>query len=644
MATAVDLEADIPEGASPVTSRLFSAPSADAHKFMGGVLKKQGSKKRRRRHFRRAHGKEKKKGVTHPMFMVSKSDPKKWRDVLNLKALLNLLPWRQACRSFNESTPLDQRPSVRPGSISEVERKLSFMHRVKGVPTALLRLAVLDIAEAYKHLRIDRTQQRQLMFVYAGLTYICCTLPFGSAASASIWIRMGNLMQAFWSSYGIASIVYIDDILIIAVGAAQSHTAIVFVRRVLAFCGVKVNQEKSDTHGFTERTYIGAVFNTQRWTIKIKESVIGKLLEACDDLLSGRTGAGDSLDRIAGSIMFVAQVIRPLKPVAAHFVKLKKAAGYRYHSAETLHYINLVRELVGEHNERGIVWGPHEMALQHDMRLASDASGTGMGAVGFDIQGNMYYIQEEWSYFDENYGDYHINDQEWLAHHCAVTLLREHIGPGYRVIPALVDNKSAEAWCNKLYARINCTEEELHRDEHLYSYNAAWDDGSRTASARCGAEEREDGSRTASPGAGPPVSHPPRREHESARTGTGHADRHPPRSDNSSHSTTGAGPPVSHPPRAEPGPPARHPLWYHNTHRLDWLVSYAQYQESTECSTLLTYVNTHDNVLPDALTRADKQSIFDSFAISLQLQGRQVIRVRPSRTWTVTSWRHATPV
>ena len=145
------------------------------------------------------------------MFLIAKSNPDKWRDILNLAAEVDLSSFNLPNKSYNDSTPLEQRPSVQPGSISQILETLSYL-QMQGIDHNQLQLATLDISEAYKHVKVKESKQRQLMFRFRGKTYVTMVLPFGSAAAASIYIRFMNLFQAFWGKHGIISITYIDDI------------------------------------------------------------------------------------------------------------------------------------------------------------------------------------------------------------------------------------------------------------------------------------------------------------------------------------------------------------------------------------------------------------------------------------------------
>ena len=145
------------------------------------------------------------------------------------------------------------------------------------------------------------------MFKFKGKIYVTMVLPFGSAVAASIYIRFMNLFQAFWSKHGIISITYIDDILIIAVSKSQIHSAFNFIRDVLKFCGVKIEEGKSMNHGAQRVSFIGTVIDTASWIILINEETVAKTQTTIDTL---RTKRGDYLlliESLSDRCIFISQ-------------------------------------------------------------------------------------------------------------------------------------------------------------------------------------------------------------------------------------------------------------------------------------------------------------------------------------------------
>ena len=76
-----------------------------------------------------------------------------------------------------------------------------------------------------------------------------------------------------------------------------------------------------------------------------------------------------------------------------------------------------------------------------------------------------------------------------------------------------------------------------------------------------------------------------------------------------------------------------------NPDRLEWLLAYAEYQDHAGITSLVAHIATHLNVLPDALTRFDKQYMFDEHVQSLLARGLSVTRIRLPVDWDTDRWR-----
>ena len=537
--------------------------------------------------------------------------------MVNLACQQDLSPFGLPDSSFNDMTPLDDRVSVAPSSIDEVQERLSWLTLVKGVRRDQIRLGIVDIKTAYTHVPLTKNTARQVLFKVDGVTYITLVLPYGSAAAASIFIRICNLLQGFWSSRGVITTSFVDDICNIAVSPRQSHTALTYIRAVLKYAGAKVNEEKSDKHGAQRRDFIGFTIDTSTWSIQVKETVSAKLRAS----IAGMLGGGDLMklsESLAGSLGFVSRVIRVLKPVSAFFHRMQRRQPH-YVSKRCHHYLALIQQVIEYQDWRSILWPAHEIARQHDMQLASDSSGDYLGAVGFDKDGNMWYLQEKWSDLHPSYAAMHINDKEYLASVAMIQLLGPIVGPGYKVLPVLIDNRSAVAWINNMYA---AAAPEYHAEELPAGYSDYPTAVRGSADpARC-----EEPAGTSDPSTAARGSADPARCEAPAGT----SDR--PRARRRA-ATRGAAEDA----RSAPSPSTQH-RWkqrYASAQpaRLEWLIQFALYLTDTDLVILATYVKSAMNILPDALSREDLQHIFDSASSELESQGKRVVRVRVPAGW-----------
>jgi hypothetical protein len=492
----IDLMADIPGGAVPPKGvSLWRAGSEEEERYMRDVIIAKGIGAN---HLREAKGDEVKYLNVFPTFLLLKR-PGKYRDVINFKAVLDLTRWGMRNISFNDATPLDRRPSISPGRVKEAFHMLEKMVR-DGVERESIRVSKLDIAEAYKHIRIMESKQRQQCFRVHGRTYISLRMQFGTAASASIWCRLINMLEYAFHKLGLGTVSYFDDILLISISPGSAVRGLRLIRAILRCCGLKVNEEKSHTHGSRQCEFLGIEIDLDRWCARVMGKSIEKILARCTELREvcrrldrprdpnevpeepevdamvedeetldeveaflsdekengghGRGSVKKLAQKIAGGLNFSATVIRCIRPIRSHFHWLSRA-GRVWSATATLHYVQMVECLLGSHNWTGMVHLPYEREKQHDTGLATDASDYALGAVAEDAAGNVFYIQERWEDICESYRERHINDKELLAHVIGVQLLMKHVGAEYVAVDTLIDNKAAESWINKLFARLD---------------------------------------------------------------------------------------------------------------------------------------------------------------------------------------------
>jgi hypothetical protein len=579
----IDFESSLPPGARPHAGVRLWRGSDDEFAFWRDHVITKGL---RAGQIRRVAHHELARAVVHPIFCVPKVTPpgmpKKFRDIIDFAKPMDLSRWGRPDLSFNDSTPLHLRPSISPGKLEDVCLILEFLVR-HGVSRSTIHIGKIDMAEAYKHARIKAQAQLQQAFLFARILYAVTSMQFGTAASASVMCRFTNLFQAAFRHYGIGCATFIDDLLSIAVSAAQEASALALQRAILRFCGIKTNEDKSDHHGQRKRDFVGILIDLDAWTLSILPRSLDKLRARCHEVLRrtivGRrslldddassddeeaedradapahddiTGPPDSIDdlrrlpttlllkKLAGSMNFSASVIRPMKPAKAYVYALSKVPAPRL-GPKAAAYMRTVLGMLDSCNSTPIIHPPFELERQHDMRLASDASGTHFGAVAFADDGSMCYLQESWADMHAVIrGLDHINDQELVAHLAMIYLLLPQVGDGYRVIPTLADNTATVAWVNKLFARM------------------------------------------------------------------------------ASATTT---------------PPAQ-------ALRSAWLGGYAVHQHCHGVYVTATYIRSADNVLPDALSRPlTHQHVFDAYVAQLLAAGKKVTRVRVSGSWLPPSLR-----
>ena len=454
-----DLRANIPPGARPRGRLWTGGPEEEAYmQTIIDVDLKMG-------YIRPINRSEEAHYAFLPLMMRPKAPAadgkKRWRDVLNPAARMNLAAWGLPDISFNESTPLDNRPSVSPGRLDELCELLSYLVNIKGVHPNRLRGFKFDMRQGYKHVKLSDATTRLTAFRHGGTSYVQLRLIFGTAVSSATFCRFVDMLRELLRREGVGIVTYVDDTLGIAIGDDQADSAIALIKAVYRFAGVDINEEKSDSTGHPAVDYNGVTIDFAAMTLAIQAKTVANLLRDCDDLLSE---AGESedftisshelLDKLVGRMSYCSMVVRALRPVRAYFYSLKRYMRRPRRTERLRHYISIVRDaLLGADSTTPIVHAPHQLARQHDMELSSDASDDYIAGCGFDKTGNLVYFQERRADLACLSSGEHINHAELLAHIALVEVVSPIVGPGYRVIPTKCDNTSAISWVRRLYSK-----------------------------------------------------------------------------------------------------------------------------------------------------------------------------------------------
>jgi hypothetical protein len=505
----IDLMCQLPDGARPRQGvALCRYEGEEQRKFIKEFVKNGMTK----RHLRKAIKGE--KVTVHPFFLVPKSKPGQWRDIINFKYPLDLSRWGIENKSFNEATPLEYRPSVTPGSILEVFRILEYARVKMGINTKEIRIGNLDVSEAYKHISIAEGVRKQQGFDIDGQKYVSIRMQFGTAASASIWCRVMNLVLAACRRAKIGSVAYFDDMIVISVSKRQSARAMVAVRQILRCMGLKLNEDKSDSHGRREAQFVGVEIDLDRWQARILEKTIKKIKARIEELRiliagqntvkedeevedleiqekeereaeqrfnteaaeepSGEGSVAKVAQKLAGGLNFVSGIALALKPVRAHIYWVARCRTVR-NVALTRHYLDMIEAMVETHNWMDIRYLPYEEERQHNMRLGSDSSDGWVGGVGYDDAGNLVYIQEKWEDIGDGMSGLHINDKELLGHIMTTQMIGGVVGKEYYALPTVVDNTATESWVNKLFAKVkDCGADGFDRRQKWIRDYACW--------------------------------------------------------------------------------------------------------------------------------------------------------------------------
>ena len=94
-------------------------------------------------------------------------------------------------------------------------------------------------------------------------------LPMGLTCSPRIFTGLMKVAVRFFRKKGIWIVIYINDILIIALTKEECHRKVEIVKRMLERMGFLINLPKSCLEPTKEFTYLGYQWNTVQWTVRV---------------------------------------------------------------------------------------------------------------------------------------------------------------------------------------------------------------------------------------------------------------------------------------------------------------------------------------------------------------------------------------
>jgi hypothetical protein len=221
--------------------------------------------------------------VICPLFIVSKEG--KNRPVHNLKPLNRFL----ACPHFKLESLSKVFPLIQPGSF----------------------FVKIDLADAYLSVPIKESDYRFLGFSWKGKYYHWKSLPFGLNQAPWAFTKLLRPVAAFFRALGISLMIYLDDLLLLALKAQKLIIQTKFVIQVLEALGFIVNRNKSSLIPATSIIYLGFLLDSVAMQIKVPKEKMVKLQQTVRSTLEKSQVSVRDLSRIIGRLNSLSAAVVP---------------------------------------------------------------------------------------------------------------------------------------------------------------------------------------------------------------------------------------------------------------------------------------------------------------------------------------------
>ena len=355
-------------------------------------------------------------GFISRYFLVPKKGPNEWRPIINLKPLNQFIVYRH----FKMEGVVTVRHTVKRGD---------FMAKV-------------DLTDAYFTVPVFEGHRKFLRFRWGRITYEYTCLPFGLSSSPWVFTKLLRVVVSYLRRLGIRLVIYLDDLLVLGSSYDECASSVVIVIQSLESLGFLVNFKKSETDPTQCIEYIGLIIDSLSSSFRLTEKKISDIVRLCKEALKKGVCSLRALAQIIGNLNWATYAV-PYAP--AHFRGLQSL----YNLGSKANNNNLdVAVVLDDDSRADLLWWISEadftsgrplIPSRPEIRIASDASLSGWGAVCQDVRTGGHWTQDDLS---------HINALELLAALKALQCFT--VSTRDSAVEIEIDNTTAVSYINRL--------------------------------------------------------------------------------------------------------------------------------------------------------------------------------------------------
>ena len=339
-----------------------------------------------------------------------------------------------------------QRPVVNLKPLNQFMAKFKFKMESVRILKDLIRrndwMISIDLKDAYLSVPIRERDRKYLRFTWGDNMYEFQCLPFGLSTAPRVFTKLLKPVMALLRQRGIRSMIFLDDILLMAGSEQSLECQSQEVLSLLRLLGFRINWIKSQLLPTHKLVYLGFTINTILMTLTLPEERLQKILKGCQSALHKNRVSVRDLSRLIGMMSATMLAVLPAPLHYRELQKLKIRAQKMTQSFETMVLLNKESKaelgwwitMLNRWNGRPI------LPLAPDLVIETDASLLGWGAATDKMStGGLWSEQER---------THHIN----LLELAGGALAMKTFTKGRRNIHVLLkmDNTTAISYINRM--------------------------------------------------------------------------------------------------------------------------------------------------------------------------------------------------
>ena len=187
--------------------------------------------------------------------------------------------------------------------------KLEDYRSVRALLTKHGFMGKVDIRHAYLHVPIAPIHRKYLKFRWDGQLYQFECLPFGLSLAPWVFTKLLRPVMGFLREKGYVNNIFLDDIWLHGDSQAECLDNIKITVSTLTNLGFFLNFEKSVTIPTQEIEYLGFIFNSSDFTMKLPDKKKMKVKDLCSEALTWSVVKIRDVSKLLGTLVASAPAV-----------------------------------------------------------------------------------------------------------------------------------------------------------------------------------------------------------------------------------------------------------------------------------------------------------------------------------------------
>ena len=224
-----------------------------------------------------------------------------------------------------------QRPVINLKNLNQFLRyehfKMEGIHMLRDLLKKGDYMVKLDLKDAYFTVPIWVKHQKFLRFFWKENRFEFACLPFGLASAPRVFTKIMKPVVALLRQLGIRTIVYLDDLLIMAKSQDLAKAHVTTALNLLEGLGFSVNYDKSVLTPTTKIKFLGFLVDSITLTLSLPQDKVKKVKKECQQLLNNPTPTIQELSKLLGHLTSSIQAVFPA-PLHFHHLQADKNSAF----------------------------------------------------------------------------------------------------------------------------------------------------------------------------------------------------------------------------------------------------------------------------------------------------------------------------